>query len=618
MPSLYASEIEHLGSTASNNFFAITVINRIAYCTNDAGLMVLDCSNADRPIPIGQCQLNGWCHDIAIDGNYAIVSNVDDGLPIIDISNPKKPKVMAYYKDARDIRSVFLKGSLAFISDKESGLLIIDINDPSKPQKIGSYATNGEIQSIAANDKYVLIGIGSDDYFKGQSRYIEMLDITDPSSPKSLGSYYTKGKATSIVIKGNYAFVFDGGYGLLVQDISDPNNLKLAGQAEIVNDGHGSIFVYGNYAFISPGSNRTIKVFDINAPSNPKLIETAADSMVFWRISFEDDKAYIINKDAQILIMNISNVLSPEIKGLFAPPRGIKDVAVVDDIAYVTAEDFGLIILGLKRPRNNDLIGHLELGSKEFLDVYRKADRIVVDKSIAYITMGSEGLLMVDVANPSNPRIIGSMETPDRLTSIFVKEGYAYLAANDAGLLIVDISTPAHPNIVGKIRTTSPAMDIVVQGNFAYMACEYSGMQIFDISDKTKPNFQSSYDTQYASGIDVSGSIVFLADAVKGLFVIDVSDMSNPILASKYKLEKDSTDSYDFQFEAVKVKEQNLFLLQSRSKGGIYVMDIKDISDPKLIANYFTGSHFCEHLMVQGKTIYVPENSSLEILNFKK
>jgi hypothetical protein len=69
------------------------VKDSIAYiAVGDAGLCVVDFTESDHPLLIGQVETPGSAGDLALQGQFAYVADSGSGLQVIDISNPAKPQ----------------------------------------------------------------------------------------------------------------------------------------------------------------------------------------------------------------------------------------------------------------------------------------------------------------------------------------------------------------------------------------------------------------------------------------------------------------------------------------------------------------------------------------------
>ncbi|MCK4817412.1 hypothetical protein KA005_16700, partial [bacterium] len=120
-------------------------------------------------------------------------------------------------------------------------LQVLDISNPTSLSKIGEIELDGHVQDIAISGNYAYVLTRS---------YLVIIDISDLTSPQGISGFYFIGydDLQSVAISSGCAYVAAGFNGLIIFDVSDPNNpgfLALHNQnAHYVHD----VVIWGNYA----------------------------------------------------------------------------------------------------------------------------------------------------------------------------------------------------------------------------------------------------------------------------------------------------------------------------------------------------------------------------------
>lgn len=207
-------------------------------------------------------------------------------------------------------------------------------------------------------------------------------------------------------------------------------------------------------------------------------------------------------------------------------------------------------------------------------------DVFVLD-SLAYIAGYNLGLQIVNVSNPSEPELLGSVDTPGSVLSVFVSGNYAYLGERH-GLRVVDISNPALPILAGFYSfgsfPTHDAFDVWVIDSLVYVANSNGGLKILEISDLNNIYEIGAFDALHSRGLFVEGEYLYLVSLLGGFYIIDISDPTDPIEVFK------SPSGYGAQ----SIVKRDDFLYTS----GMSVWDISDLSNPTEVGNWFSGVYY--------------------------
>jgi len=297
---------------------------------------------------------------------------------------------------------------------------------------------------------------------------------------EQIGYYDTPNYARGIDVLGNYVYVADGETGLLVIDVSDPNNPNLVGSIDTPGDAK-SVFTSGSYAYVADYTSG-LRIIDISSPSNPYEV------------------------------------------GYYDTPSNSEGVYVSNSYAYVADGFSGLRIVDISNPTNPSEIGYFESTG---------AWGIVVSESYAYVADISSGLIILDVSDPFNPTEIGSFNiSGGGAWGVSVVNSYAYIceqANGMGGLRIIDISNPSSPAQIGYLQMAGEVRNIEVLGSYAYLANGNQGLRIIDVSDPQNLFEVAFYDTSgFTFDVKVTNPFIYVADGLNGLEILEFSECLKP------------------------------------------------------------------------------------------
>jgi PGF-pre-PGF domain-containing protein len=547
--------VSHLGGVVES----VAVEGNYAYIGQGQDFVVLDITDAVKPIEIGRVTTSSDFYYPVISGNYAYLINDKNGLEIVDITNPSSPTLAGSY-DTPTLSAIAVSGNYAYVTDYDNGLMILNISVPSSPVLVGSYDTD-IVQGISVSGNYAYIVGGG----------LEVVDISDPSSPTLAGRYDTEG--SDIVVSNNYAYVANEDSGLVILDISDPsspiftgiyamngswdvtlsgnyayisvyNHINNSAYLEIVDISDptapaftgnynisGPIAVAGNYAYIA-NWDEGLTIIDISNPSVPTFVDSSfVDINTAFGIVVEGNYTYLANGNG-FVIVDTSNASTPTLIGSYDSEYSIEDIAVAGNYAYLIDYWNGFVIVDVSDPSSPAFV---------YSNYTYNALGVTIEGNYAYVAT-ADGLAIFNINDPSSPKIVGNYEIKDSV-DIAVIGSYAYLVDYWNGLVILDITNPSAPTFEGKCDTSSWVHDITVSGNYAYLASDYNGLFIVDISSPSSPtivgNYQNNTTIFYPNDVAVAGNYAYLAAYQNGLMILNITDSSSPTVASIY----DTVDS---------------------------------------------------------------------------
>ncbi len=603
--SAESQEIEYLGSVlVSERFRSVYVEDPYAYCNMPGGFKILDVTDPDAIIHLGECSVIKPFGFLKVFGNYAYttgrISNVTS-FAIIDISDSEDP-IIASTMNSVAIGPITIFDGYAYIIDGYESFDIIDIADPLAPALAGAYENDYRIYSISVSGSYA--------YLAADSGGMEILDIANPIEPAFVNRYLSpmENYTYDVNLSGSLAYITVGSRGshsiVEILDISDPVNPVSLGNIEFVNLNIEDLFIQGNYIYSLSLANTMDSTYFVivNAenPGNP-YEEWRGNILGYDHIANNDlyissDRAYLFgNGSLGLRIMDISDRSSPVLIGSYRNTHNDGRFAVIENYIYALIND-GISLIDIsdyERPR-----------ILRYFDLTDNPNGIDIDQEYAYI-IGND-LKIFDISILESPVLVGEYQAPGNISGFDIEMDFAYLIVGADELQIIDIADLSNPTHVGCCNV-SGAIDVVVLENKAYITrsiIEY-GVSIFDVSDPEAPQLIGSCETpRFAKSISIVGDFAYVATG-DGLEIIDIVNPYDP----------GSIASYNTPGSARHIYTDENFAYLSGIQFGLIIVDISNPYEPEFAASYYPDDNAISSFAL-GDFVFVGNSSSMIILGF--
>jgi hypothetical protein len=275
-----------------------------------------------------------------------------------------------------------------------------------------------ELHTYEVAGQCLLPGYSRDLDLQGDYAYVandqggmQVVDISNPFAPHTVGEYFSQVNVQGIAVRDSFAY--------LALAAGPPNN----GGLVIVNvqDPTDPVFVSQDNWFYA---------YNVSAPAMPSGTDT--------------QYVYIAGR-YWFIVEDVSWPQYPSYARRFATPGNVRDLEVIDSLAFLAAEQVGLLIYNLNHPDSTVLVGEIDTPSN--------ARSVIVESGYAYIADGNDGLIIIDIRDPVKPVRIGQYDTPGYAQGIYVQDDLAYVADGSEGLQVIDVSDPADPKLYGSLKT---------------------------------------------------------------------------------------------------------------------------------------------------------------------
>ncbi len=308
---------------------------------------------------------------------------------------------------------------------------------------LGKYTTQSNVWGFSIQGNSAYITTQNENNYVGKGK-ITILDITDPSNITEAGSYIPQSVTPNfwpdfIFVTGNYAFVENNGEPMLeIYDISNVSNpYYFSGYDDWCDD----MQIIGNYAYLAAGSSGLL-ILDISNLQNISLAGYYELPAVSYAHSLRviNNKAYMAFSEFKII--NVSDVYNPALLVSYDTPGEAYGMYLKDNYAYIADGEEGLRIIDISNESTPNEIGYYtadSMFSSSFLDV-------IVDGNYAYVADWWLGVRIIDVSDPSTPTEVGFYKIFD--TDVISVDGNIIYANGRDGFYILqnDLLTTVEEN----------------------------------------------------------------------------------------------------------------------------------------------------------------------------
>jgi uncharacterized protein (TIGR03437 family) len=292
---------------------------------------------------------------------------------------------------------------------------------------------------------------------------VMIIDISDPANPKLAGHYNPAegGRIQDVVvINGIGYFGAESRGGLHIVDVRNPANPIVLSQVNTDQNGHANvheIFVADGMLYESDSRTNRVKVFDVRNPASPVFVRDidTNDPRVHAAI-VNNGRLFTCGLGGKTDVYDVRRVLTEQ-----PPHLGTIDSGTGSHSSWVSND--GKILAVARETSNGDVrlfditnpsnatplatISAQSLGIEAF-----SPHNPYIIGNLLFVSWYQAGLVVIDITNPSQPRLIGSYDTYPGTASGFRGCWGVYpflgfdrvlLSDMDSGLYVVDATAAA-------------------------------------------------------------------------------------------------------------------------------------------------------------------------------
>jgi hypothetical protein len=516
------------------------------YVGAGAALVVYDLTQPDFPVFLDHLYTRDIIWNMCVRGDTAFIADGMEGLVIVDCSIPGHFSEVGWLENgpAGYAYGIHVQGGCAYLADGLAGLMIIGISDPAGPRELARYVPGDGQQYLTMDVQVqgqiaysVSAGVASSD---PSPSLLSLIDVSNPNAPDTIRTHqtglfgFTSPQALQ-VDPDSTVYVANGlSKDLIIFDCSDPASIEelgyfhrnlLMGLDVAVTDDR--IFLADSYRYSGVPNFFVFDKSDIGPDMQPAAEYTTLD--VAWGVSASGDLAYVSDEWGGLLVLDCSSPSHITMAGRLDLGGYDQEIALSGDRVYVAAR--GGKVRVFDKGDSDDIeeiaVVHTE-GPAFGIDVI--SDTLFVAEGYD-LAQGPAGLEIICAADPDSPQLLGALEFGYDVTSfdLCVIDSVVYLANGTDGLRIIDARDRTDPSTLRIVDTPGVAQDVFVDGDYAYVADMAGGLRIIDIRDPAAAHEINSIDTGDSThGVWVDGGIACLADGNCGLRIIDCTVPSSP------------------------------------------------------------------------------------------
>ncbi len=623
-----------LGTADSTYFSALATNGTLALLAFNGKLAVIDISSPSAPvlkstiadfravntgtIPFDSDYLEITA--LTLSGSIAFAA-VESRIVSLDLTNPAAPRLLGSGGFSFEAQSLAINGTILVVGSGTEGVALLDISDPAQPFTLSFYDTPGGdpgVVGVASVGNYIYTNEAFA-YFNPDPQAPGGLISTiqfagTPSTPRPIGGLAQSDWVTAgeiLTLRG-----FNLGY--------KPSDLS------VTIGGQTAPVLYANSTSIIETTNQTELTVQVPANLQPSPtpyqvdVNVASDGNLTEMITIVQEAALKRTRSFHTGISGAEAIVRIGSTPYIAVAHDFGGLSLINT---ETSEIASRLTAGqLRNAAFIQQIGYAQIGSVDYLVVFG-----------FHPTAHTPGIVMINLSNPAKPYVVSDVAIalpastlprqaqrasagnyrlqqnpgsgPDFgfFISRMVTAGTRAYAHTDR-LLIFDLSNPAAPVLKGTFapqtatnepeRTSGVALTgtatlalTTFEGSIYYLnATDPANIQV--LGKYVAPPPQPSMPPALFHGpvLFVNATTVVAASISDGgLYFVDFATPANPSLVSKLQ-----APAFDFALDS----QNNLLLMANESgnpfvspdpaNGDFVVVDIKNLSTPRLVTSLIT------------------------------
>ena len=335
-------------------------------------------------------------------------------------------------------------------------------------------------------------------------------------------------------------------------------------------------------------------------------------------LSKDEKKAYIASYGYGFYIVDISNPYDMKILSNYT---GLSNwgVSISNDEkkAYLANIDSRLDIIDINNSSAPTLISHFDFNDSSM----PRSVTVTQNEEIAYVPAGwTGGLKIVDINDTNSMKLIAHYDTQSadaQHITLSKDENTGYLSLNSGGLNILNLSTPSNPTLIKHIDISGYTYysQLSPDENHIFVGSS-NGLTILNIQNPQEPITLSTIEIpdsyERVKGLTLSEDMtkIYLAVSSGGILIVDITSLDEPKILEKYNSR---------QAESIKLSRNKTIAFIADNKDGLVSIDVSTPNFNKLVATYEFGNSLYTRkvLFSQDETkAYTISNSSSGGTNF--
>ncbi|MFZ2540785.1 MAG: hypothetical protein WAW75_03305 [Gallionella sp.] len=363
------------------------------------------------------------------------------------------------------------------------------------------------------------------------------------------------------------------------------------------------LVVYQAHGLLAAGE-RGLQIAEVTA-SGKLIISDGYDTRGrVTRIVVEDSRGWLLNDDAEVVVLDMGKLASPAELGRYHADQTITDIAVKDGYLYLLLDKKIITVIDMRTPQ-----APVEL-SRVALD--EAAKKIFINGDYIYVAQPEYGLTIFDAGDKTNPKQIARHAVTGGATAVKVEDGVAIVARSEYGITLLDVADPAHVKWLGSHSRLGRVAGIAGHADQALVWNDRAELISLDIGNPELPAISTSYrgsDTVAAFWLDES---TVLAASPSALQTIDFS--ATPPLLSNENLDTGQGVNLG--------GERRLFIAGDIAYvadwfSGLHLYDISTPSRPRLLSSFHTPGSAKGVVVRDGIAFVADDDHGLQVIDVR-
>ena len=451
--------------------------------THDGGIKIIDVTDFELPVLLGDYQNGNDLTDVVVSGNYAYaLDNTTNQLIILNCSDPAAPVLSGTCPVKNGPTSLAIQDDLAMVtvySYPDIGLRLFDISDRTHPIEIGYIETKKTVGNTTHYDSpQKVIAQGSLAYVACSAKSsVYVFDITDPANPLEYSHLPLEpefeGQTRSFQQMDQSLFLSCSWTGKNVQKI-DVTNPAIPAVSNQFESPHDPLWIQCSIDHLFIADQRRLWVYDMNDVDHPALLASYPEYNAINRCLLIDDYLYAIRHDT-LFMLDITN---PHLISL------VNTLKLDGMVSELFAAEGYLFVMQYRNPCRMHTFEISDPANPVKLSQF---DLPGIGKGIAFDPEGqilvtgyytnptTYGFALYNLTDPSNPVLISQTQTTRIPTAIALNNHTVFQAGNrNIGepdqwqIERYDISDPANPIPDGYFEQEGEIWDLQIQGGYLF------------------------------------------------------------------------------------------------------------------------------------------------------
>lgn len=225
-----------------------------------------DIRNPQTPVELGSCEFPGNPPSLLHrSGRWLIAANWNgradtQQIHLIDVSDPGRPELLTSHSTPKGLNNydVAVAGSTLYVANA-GGLRITELSDPQSPTTQGNFKARGRWVrgvDVVGTNAYIATSM------HGGASWMQVVDVSDATAPIQTGIFRSTGGAQDVSVSGDLAVLADRADGIVVLDVSKPQNVRRLGYYQTEGRANG-VEIFGKLAFVSVESDAGSSVLQV-------------------------------------------------------------------------------------------------------------------------------------------------------------------------------------------------------------------------------------------------------------------------------------------------------------------------------------------------------------------